>query len=419
MAKNMTDRQIKSLIKNGTAGRYAIGNGLYFRISKEGTGFWVVRYVIHSKRREITLGRYPELSLADANSETILIRSNVKKHIDPLAERKRVDKTIFKTVDDLAEDWLKECEKRLKHPNIPRRVYTKDLAPTIGQLAIEHVNPPDIRAIINKISNSGRPTVSNDALLYCKQLFRHGIKLNLLSSNPAEAFNVNDAGGVETSRSRALSFEELQEVFNCFNKYSDQFTRENTLAAALLVTLGVRKGELIAALWEEFDTKSKLWHIPNSRSKTGIGISVPLSDESLEWLFELNIRANGSEFVFPNRRTSKRGHISPDTLNAAIQKLHRENKLSIDHFTVHDLRRTCRSMLASEGVPGNVAERCLNHKLKGVEGIYDRHDYMDERREALQLIATKLAPVINQSAKVFDMNGNLPTFSLSESSEAT
>jgi len=110
------------------------------------------------------LGRYPEVSLADANTETILIKSNINKNIDPLAERKRADKTIFKTVDDLAEDWLKECEKRLKHPNIPRRVYTKDLAPTIGQLAIEQVNSRDIRSIISKIANSGRPTVSNDVL---------------------------------------------------------------------------------------------------------------------------------------------------------------------------------------------------------------------------------------------------------------
>jgi len=417
MAKNITDRQVKSLIKNGKVGRHAIGNGLYFRISNEGTGFWVVRYVIHGKRREITLGRYPGLSLADANIETILVKNNVKKNIDPLAERKRADDSTFNTVDDLAEDWLKECEKRLKHPNIPRRVYTKDLAPTIGQLTIEQVNPRDIRAIILKITNSGRPTIANDALMYCKQLFRHGVKLDLLNSNPAEPFTVNDAGGVEQSRSRVLSFEELQIIFTCFHKHRDQFTRENTLAAALLVTLGVRKGELIAALWEEFDIDAKLWHIPNARSKTGIGISVPLTDEILEWLYELNIRANGSEFVFPKRRASKRGHISPDTLNAAIQKLHREGKLSIEHFTVHDLRRTCRSMLASEGVPGHVAERCLNHKLKGVEGIYDRHDYIDERREALQLIAKKLAPIINQTVKRFNLKGNSPTFSLPNSSE--
>ncbi len=224
--------------------------------------------------------------------------------------------------------------------------------------------------------------------------------MDLIRYNPAEAFSINDAGGVEKSRNRALSFEELQKVFTSFNQYADQFARENTLAAALLVTLGIRKGELIAAKWEEFDTKEKLWHIPKERSKTGTPISVPLSKEALDWLHELFIRSNNSEFVFPNRRSSIRfGHISPDTLNAAIQKLHSEKKLPVEHFTVHDLRRSCRSLLASEGIPGHVAERCLNHKLKGVEGIYDRYDYFDERREALQKIADKLAPVINQPAE--------------------
>lgn len=72
-----------------------------------------------------------------------------------------------------------------------------------------------------------------------------------------------------------------------------------------------------------------------------------------------------------------------------------ENKMGdLEHFTVHDLRRTCRSLLASIGIPGHVAERCLNHKLKGVEGIYNRHDYFEERKEALNQLAQKLAPLI-------------------------
>ncbi len=234
MAGITTDKQIKSFLKNGKVGRYSVGNGLYFRVSKEATGFWVVRYAIHSKRREITIGRYPDMSLADANAETTLIKKQVKNKVDPLAERQRADNTIFKTVDDLAEDWLKDCEKRLKHPKIPRRIYTKDLAPSIGGLALGQVTPRDIRAAIAEITNSGRPTIANDALMYAKQLFRHGIKLDLLTNNPAEPFTVVDAGGIEQSRSRALSLDELETVFNCFRKYSDQFTRENYLAVALL-----------------------------------------------------------------------------------------------------------------------------------------------------------------------------------------
>ncbi len=67
--------------------------------------------------------------------------------------------------------------------------------------------------------------------------------------------------------------------------------------------------------------------------------------------------------------------------------------MPVEHFTVHDLRRTCRSLLAEAGVAGHVAERCLNHKLKGVEGIYERYDYLDERREALRIIASSILPI--------------------------
>jgi len=384
MAVKITAQQIKSMLRDNKPGYYAVGNGLYLRISRERSGFWVLRYTMHSKRREYSFGRYPEMSLANANEEVVTLKSGIRKGIDPLAERRRADGAVYKTIDDIAEDWLSECEKRLKHPRIPRGIYKRDIAPFIGELGIDQVSPRDIRAIINKITESGRPTIANDALMYCKQLFRHGIKLDLTTSNPAEAFTVDDAGGVEKSRSRALSLDEVKVMFQAFNEHSDQFSRENTLAVALLLTLGVRKGELVAAKWVEFDVAEKLWHIPEERSKTGTAFTVPLPDQTLEWLNELKIRSNRSEYVFPNRRASKRfGHMSPDTLNAAIQKLHRQGKLPIAHFTVHDLRRTCRSLLAAEGVPGHVAERCLNHKLKGVEGIYDRYDYLDERREAL------------------------------------
>ncbi|WP_448566024.1 tyrosine-type recombinase/integrase [Thalassotalea ganghwensis] len=397
MTAIITVQKIKSLIKNKTIGKYAIGNGLYIRISDEGSAFFTIRYTVHKKRKEMTLGKFPELSLADAKFKAAKIKVDIKnENIDPLAEKKRLEQEDMLTVNHLADDWLKDCEKRLKHPNIPRRVYQKDIAPFVGELGIDKVTPRDIRAIIQHIAESNRPTIANDALMYCKQLFRHAIKLDLRTSNPAEAFTLSDAGGVEQSRSRALSLDELQEVFQCFRDHYNQFTRDNYLATALLVSLGVRKGELIAAKWEEFDFNSSLWHLPQARSKTGKAITVPLSDVVLGWLEELRVRAFGSDFLFPNRRSSKRfGHISPDTLNAAIQKLFREGKLPVEHFTVHDLRRTCRSLLASNGVAGHVAERCLNHKLKGIEGIYDRYDYLNERKEALDGISAMLAPVIN------------------------
>ncbi len=414
MAAKLNDKQVKALVRQAVPGRHAVGNGLYLRVSNEGTGFWVVRYTIHEKRREITIGRYPEMSLADAGDETRSVKSAVRKGIDPLAEKKRPDVVKIRTVDDLAEDWLtNDIEKRLKHPNIPRRIYERFLSHRFGELALERVTPLDVRHAVEAITASGRPTVANDALGYCKQLFRHGIRLDLMKSNPAEAFTVLHAGGLERSRDRALTIVELETVFRVFRENADSFTRDNYLAVALLLALGVRKGELIAARWEEFDMDKALWNLPKERSKTGAGITIPLPSPAIDWLEELRLRACGSEYVFPARRSSKRrGYISDDTLNHALAKLfgqkvrpgeppaNKFGEAGIDHFTVHDLRRTCRSLLAAAGVSGPVAERCLNHKLKGVEGIYDRHDYLDERREALQKIADQVAPIINPMANV-------------------
>ena len=384
----MNASKAKSLVSKKIVGRHSAGHGLYLRVTKEGAGYWVVRYSIYGKRREITIGNFKELTLAQANLEAAKIKLDVSEGIDPLTERKREDNHNIELVDDLAEDWFKECDKRLKHPQIPRQVYRDYIQPSIGEIPLSQISPRDIRATMRKASKKGSPTRTNDALMYCKQLFRLAVKLDLIQSNPALPFTTDDAGGVEKSRTRILSIEEIEAVLKTLRENSNQFARENYLAVVLLLCLGVRKGELIAAQWSEFNLTDKLWHMPSERSKTEVAITIPLSELAMKCLDELKIRSVDSPYLFPNRRVSKRfGHISPDTLNAALKKMFDEGKMPIDHFTVHDLRRTFRSLLASLSVPGHVAERCLNHKLKGVEGIYDRYDSLEERKEGLLLVS--------------------------------
>ncbi|KAF0811020.1 phage integrase family site specific recombinase [Alcanivorax sp. S71-1-4] len=257
---------------------------------------------------------------------------------------------------------------------------------------------------MQKLHGSNRPTIANDTLMYMKQLFRHGIKLDLCQSNPASPFTVNDAGGEETSRERTLSLDELQHAFQVFQENISSFGRDNYLACCLFLVLGVRKSELCEAQWREFDLETGVWRLSKERSKTGAAITIPLPTQAIEWLQILHGHACGSPYVFPARRASKRPHMGPDTLNRAISKLFgREagrkvqppNKMGdLEHFTVHDLRRTFRSLAAAEGVPGHVAERCLNHKLKGVEGIYDRYDYFEERKQAHQQVAGLIDSIV-------------------------
>jgi len=401
---NITAKQIQAFVK-GEPKRHPIGSGLYLVVRNSATPYWMLRYSSNGKRKEITLGQYPAFSLADAKADAAMKKQEIHLGSDPLIVRKRINEQEIRLVDDLFADWYdNDLAKRLKFPNIPKRIYTKDVKPHIGNMKIEEVNARDIRKIIQLISET-RPTVANDALTYLKQLFRHGIKLDLTAQNPASAFTVSDAGGIEKSRDRHLTIEELTKVFNLFKKHSAKFNRDNFLACALLVTLGVRKAELCCAKWEEFELDKALWHLPEGRSKTGAPITIPLPEQVLQWLNELTMRACGSDYVFPARRASKKPHMGDDTLNRAIssmfgheagRKVQPTNLMGdIKPFSPHDLRRTFRSLAASQGIAGHVAERCLNHKLKGVEGIYDRHDYLEERKEAHAKVTDLLDSIIN------------------------
>ncbi|EGR4491741.1 site-specific integrase [Vibrio cholerae] len=406
MAK-LTATQVQSYARTAAANKkYSDGNGLYFCVRKSGMPYWMLRYTSLNGRREATLGQYPSMTLAEARLESSKMQLQLQQGEDPLAIRAIETIPEIQNVSQLFQDWYaKDLSRRLKHPNIPKRVFTKEIAPVIGQLSIQAVRPTHVREVLERIRESNRPTIANDTLMYMKQLFRHAIKLDLTLNNPAAAFTVDDAGGVESSRDRMLSKEEIHYAFSVFHTHINSFGRDNYLACCLFLVLGVRKSELCEAMWREMDLTTGVWDLPKERSKTGVPISIPLPRQAIAWFNELQIRACGSPYVFPARRASHRPHMGPDTLNRAISKLFgREpgrkkqppNKMGkLEHFTVHDLRRTFRSLAASLGIAGNVAERCLNHKLKGVEGIYDRHDYFEERRIAHQTVADVVEPLVN------------------------
>jgi len=124
-----------------------------------------------------------------------------------------------------------------------------------------------------------------------------------------------------------------------------------------------------------------VWHLPGIRTKTGQPLDIPLPTMAVEWLQKLKELACNAERVLPARKLQSRmvPHVCESTLGGAMGKV----KHGLPHFTVHDFRGTARTHPAALGVEPHVAERCLNHKLKGVEGVYNRHDHFEERRRAL------------------------------------
>ena len=207
----------------------------------------------------------------------------------------------------------------------------------------------------------------------------------------------------ERARSRALSSDELAQLFEKIRE-TPSFGEDNFLAVKLLLALCVRKGELLGARWEEFDLETlsptgAVWRLPAGRTKTGEALEIPLVPGIVDWFRRLRELAADSEYVFPKRRRDPRErvpHVGVDTLNVALQRV----KHGLCHFTLHDLRRTARTHLAALGIRREVAERCLGHKLRGVEGTYDRHDYFNERRAALERWAVLIVQAERGQAKV-------------------
>jgi integrase len=271
-------------------------------------------------------------------------------------------------------------------------VFKRDILPSLGKCDTKSVKTPEITRLLAKINASGRPSIANDALRYMKAMFAYGEALGMVDRNPAERIRVEHAGGQEKSRTRALSATEIAKLLKAMREAGTKFGRDNELAVKLLLALACRKMELFAAMWDEFDFSNDLWRIPATRVKTGESRELALAAPVIEWLKELKVRACSSGYVFPARRESKQrkfAHVSPDTTWRALHELSH----GLEAFTVHDLRRTSRSLMADIGVPFDVAEKILGHKLPGVAHVYDRGNSREQQRTALNRLAQTLMEI--------------------------
>lgn len=401
MAK-LTDVQIRAWVKKPEhfEGR-ADGGGLYLCFpAKYTVPYWRFRYRFAGKRRMMQIGSYSEVSLSTARATAKELAAKVALGHDVAGEKQarkaealaqmEQEKNALRVSELAAEYFERQILGRWKHPDILRRRIDKDINPNIGHLRVEDVKPRHIDDMLQKIVARGAPTIANDVLRWTRRIFDYAIKRHALEVNPAGAFEIVDAGGQEQSRERWLTRDELVNLFEAMRR-ARGFGRENELSFKLLLTLCCRKMELCGAQWGEFDLDSAVWHLPGERVKNGDAIDIPLPTQAVAWLRELSSLAGGSRWVLPARKMQNRmiPHIQESTLPVALAKVRREMP-EVANFTIHDFRRTARTHLAALGVDPIVAERCLNHRIRGVEGIYNRHQYFDERRHALALWADML-----------------------------
>lgn len=407
----LTALEVERTHRSGKRLLLSDGDGLYLRKQNSDSASWVLRYRHGGKQRWLTLGNFPDMPLAAARIEARQARVLLDKQQDPMHLRRaaKAEERQRGSFKELCDDWFRnEVEGRgIKHPGVPRRYLDKYLAPKLGRMAAVDVTPSDIARVIDAVKVRA-PAAANDLLRFVRRIFAFGVRRRIVPSNPAADFSPRlDGGGTERPRNRALSTDELADLFQKIRE-TETFGGDNLLAMKLLLALCVRKGELFGARWEEFDLEGRsksgpVWNLPASRTKTGEPLNIPLVPAVVDWLKVLQVVGAGSEYVLPKRRQDHRNrvpHVGPDTLNVAMSRV----KHGLPHFTLHDLRRTARTQLAALGIRSDVAERCLGHKLRGVEGTYNRHDYFEERRVALEQWTTLITQSERGKRKVIPMN---------------
>jgi len=388
----LTDVQVRNWIKAGEPLAKADGDGLTFTLSAKGTAAWVLRYRFGGKGRELTLGRYPDITLAKARELAAVERVEIQQGRDVAREKQKatIERAAAKTLRELAADYMDKAFPHLAANTIKQRRQHIEgvILPKLGGLHAREVSTADVVALVEAV---GKKSVNVAELVFTavSEIFKHGLARHVVTTNPCAGISVSAiCGKPEPKRQRLkLTEDELRTVLPALLGIGP----ENALAVKIQLATCVRLGELAKAEWAHVDFDRAEWFVPDQNSKTRRGFTIPLPPAVVGWFRELQPFACGSRFVLPTRQVRRRKnhggevHFEQRAMNAMLHKLCTKLGDKVRRFTPHDLRSTARSHLAALGVNILVAERCLNHSFGGLIAIYDQHDYMTERRAALEL----------------------------------
>jgi len=396
LVDKLSDVQIRKWIKAGKPVAISDGGGLTFTLSKGGTAAWVVRFRHGGKPRELTLGRYPDKSLAQAREDARKARDSIQNGIDVARKKQidRIERAGLHSFRQLADDYKKKTFPSLAPNTIKQRKQhiDKRILPKIGQIPAREVSTADVVSLVEGV---GKKSISVAHLVFTaiSEIFKHGVARHVVTANPCAGISVSAVcGKPEPKRQRLMLTEaELRTILPALPSIGEG----NAKAVKILLATCTRIGELARAEWTHIDFERAEWFVPDVNSKTGRSFTVPLLPAVTEWFRELHTLACGSPYVLParqRRRNKSHGgetYFEQRALNAMLNKLFvKLNKSGnpVRRFTPHDLRSTARSWLTSEyiGATVMVAERCLNHTLGGLLAVYDQHDYLTERRAVLE-----------------------------------
>jgi len=394
----LNDKRIKALKPKAKRYLIADGGGLVLEVMTSGSMVWRYRYSLNRKQQPlVTIGDYPAVSLQDARIRARRYAEIVADGVSPVADAKK-DRGATKSLDSVrafADFWYESeiATKSLSYRTVTRRALDKDIYPAIGNKALMEVNAGDVLAICDKVKGRGAPQMALFTRNVVKRMYEYAISRQAATINPGQQL-VARYIATPQSRTRVLSPDEVGAVLRTV--YASDMSRAYKLALHLLVVTMVRKSELIESEWSEFDLDEGVWRIPAERMKKDREHWVYLSVQAVSMLRELRTLSHSERFVFPMRRGYEDRPIAKSTLNQAVRAM----GSNVQHFVIHDFRRTASTHLHEMGHSSDAIEKALAHSIKGIKGVYNRAEYADERRKISQLWANFVDAQIAEEKKV-------------------
>lgn len=423
-ASAATDLFVKNLPAKPARYFEWLGDGLGVRVSPSGAKSFVYWYRVGTEKRLLTLGVYnpPHYTLKQARADHANARAMKLDGNDPVAQR-QTDKLEQKhrilalaaragelTFRDVFDRWTEvdlvagiangKPTGRKDGGAAIKAAFQRRVFPAIGHLPIRKIKKGDAMNILDATKKEGKVRTRQQLFSYLRQMFDFALDRDYIELNPMAGLKKGKIVGPPAKRNRTLADWEVRRLLARLPVVDLHVVTQ--LALRFLLATGQRADEVAGMPKAELDKSGALWTIPPERYKTSIEQLVPLSKYAQGILAAAAAHNTGSAFVFPSPQWNPEDdrHIDRHSLSRAVaRKLGTatpqdekpaDSELGLPKFVPHDFRRTVRTGLSALKVSSEVAERVLGHLPGGIASVYDKYEYLDEKREALEAWGKKL-----------------------------
>jgi integrase len=368
--------------------------GFIARRLPSGTVTYGYQYRATGKRRWLPLGLHGNITADEARALAKKEAGKVADRRDPAAERQqereKAKAASNSTVDAVLDAFVeRHVKKNLRSAREVERCFNVYVRPRIGNKSIYELRRSDIIAMLDRIADENGEVMADRVLAHTRKAFNWQAARDD-TFNPPIAKGMARTKPKERARDRILSDEELRDLFKALDSMTEPACFPKLVKVLLLTAQ--RREEVSRMHWREIEDGA--WTIPSERAKNGIANAVPLTYAVKALLGD---RAKGHVFSTDAGKTPFSGFSKAKrALDEKIAELRKADKREpMPHWVLHDLRRTARSLMSRAGVPSDIAERVLNHIIAGVRGVYDRHAYLAEKRDALERLAALADSIIS------------------------